>query len=292
MQIVIFTAATGTLQAQETATIRLRQPPPNQLRYSDLWEVDLLNPTRTTFTVRLVTTVRVNNNDGIVLTATSSTFSLPPGMRSITAATANQLSPVQTQYRVSRYRDAVTRTGEFPSGDYQICVTVNTNSVAANPVIESDCVDQHVESSVSPILLTPVNEATLEEPLPVFTWTWGGAGRPDVRMSYRMRIVEILGRQPAQAAMQRNLAWFEAENLRASVLQYPPGARALQAGHRYAWMVVVYTFNQVAGESEVWEFTYQPPKPSVPMSAKLNEKPVGVPIDVLQELLRSCSETP
>ena len=292
IQIVIFAAATGTLQAQGIVTVRLRQPPPNQLRYSDLWEVDLLNPTRTTFTVRLVATVRANTNDGLVLTATSSVFSLPSGMTVITAATANQLSPVQTQYRVSRYRDAVTGTGEFPSGDYQICVTVNTNSVATNPVIASDCLDQRVENSVSPILLTPVNEAVLEEPLPVFTWTWGGAGRQNIRMSYRVRIVEILGRQPAQAAMQRNLAWFEAEHLNASVLQYPPGARALQVGHRYAWMVVVYTFNQVAGESEVWEFTYQPPKPSVPMSAKLNEKPVGVPIDVLQELLRSCSETP
>ncbi len=292
IQIVIFAATTGTLQAQQTVTVRLRQPPPNQLRYSDLWEVDLLNPTRTTFTVRIISTVRVNGNDGLVLTATSSAFSLPPGMKSFTAATANQLSPVQTQYRISRYRDAVTGTGEFPSGDYTICVDVSAVSAAAGGSLGTDCADQRVENTVAPILLTPVNESLLEEPLPVFTWIWGGAGRPDVRMEYRLRIVEILGRQPAQAAMQRNLAWFEAENLRTSVLQYPPHARALQIGHRYAWMVVVYTFDQLVGRSEVWEFTYQPPKPTVPLIVKLAEKPVGLQIDVLQELLRSCSETP
>ncbi len=292
IQIVMFAAATGTLHAQEPVTVRLRQPPPNQLRYSDLWEVDLLNPTRTTFSVRLVSTVTVNGNDGLVLTATSSVFSLPPGMKSFTAATANQLSPVQTQYRIIRYRDAVTRTGEFPSGDYTICVAVTPVSAATGGVLATDCVDQRVENTIAPILLTPVNESVLEEPLPVFTWTWGGAGRPDIRMGYRLRIVEMLGRQPAQAAMQRNLAWFEAENLRTSVFQYPPHARPLQTGHRYAWMVVVYLFDQVAGQSEVWEFTYQPPKPAVPLSAKLVEKPPGVQIDVLQELLRSCSETP
>jgi hypothetical protein len=285
---------TGSLHAQEAASIHLRQPPPDQLRYSDLWEVDLINPTRAPVTVQLVATVTAaSGSGGTLFTASTAFFTLSPGMKVITAANANELAPVQTRFTVGRIRDAVTGTGEFPPGDYMLCVSVNTApSSVRSPVLASDCVQQHVENALSPILLMPVNEASVQEPFPVFTWTWGGAGRQNLRMQYRLRMVEILGRQSAQAAMQRNLAWFEAEGLTASVLSYPPSARALQPGRRYAWMVTVFTFNIPSGKSEVWEFTYAPPKPMMSVQTATVDKPVLPPIDVLEELLRSCSGTP
>jgi hypothetical protein len=271
--IVCCFSLAGTLHAQDAASIHLRQAPPNQLRFSDLWEVDLINPTRAPITVHLVATVTAQGSTGLVLTATSAPITLLPGMKVITAATANELSPVQTQYRVSRYRDAITGTGEFPAGEYTVCVSVNSPSSVRAPVLATDCVQQHVENPAALVLLTPVNEDSVQEPYPVFTWTWGGVGRRDLRMHYRLRIVEILGRQSAQAAMQRNLAWFEADNLNATVLQYPPSARALQAGHRYAWMASVMSFNVPAGESEVREFIYAPPKPLAPIAVRVQEKP-------------------
>jgi hypothetical protein len=286
---------TGSLHAQEAASIHLRQPPPDQLRYSDLWEVDLINPTRVPITVQLVATVTgAGSNSGTLLTASTAFFTLQPGAKIITAATASELTPVQTQYSSGRVRDALTTTGEFPTGDYSLCVSVNLRpSSVRSPILATDCVQQHVEGALPPILLNPVNEASIEEPFPVFTWTWGAAGRQNLRMHYRLRLVEILGRQSAQAAMQRNLAWFEADNLTASVCSYPPSARALQAGHRYAWMVTVYTFNVPAGVSEVWEFVYAPQKPMVSVqAAPAMDKVQPVTIDVLEELLRSCSGTP
>jgi hypothetical protein len=281
------------LQAQDVASIHLRQAPPNQLRVTDLWEVDLINPTRTPITVHLVATVTAQGSTGLVLTATSAPFTLLPGMKVITAATANELSPVQTQYRVGRVRDAVTGTGEFPAGDYTVCVSVNSPSSVRSPVLASDCVQQHVENTAALVLLMPVDQDSIQEPYPVFTWTWGGGGRLDLRMHYKLRIVEILGRQSAQAAMQRNLAWFEADKLTAAVVQFPPSARAFQSGHRYAWMVSVSLFNAPAGESEVREFVYAPPKPLTPMAYQVQDAPKPLQqIDVLQELLRSCSGTP
>lgn len=279
-----------TLRAQVPVTLHLRQPPPHQLRFSDLWEVDITNPGAAVPNAQLVTVVR-SGAAGVILTATTGSFTLPTGIKIITAANSKDLGPIQTQYGGGGFRDAIVRTSGFPAGDYTVCVTVRSVTPTRVGDLATDCIDQTVESDVSPILIMPANEAVLQEPFPIFTWTWGGAGRPDTRITYKLKIVEILGKQSPNAAMQRNLAWFEQNNLRSSVMQYPPPARPLQSGRRYAWMVTAFTIDQPAGESEVWEFTYQLPdlKPAVHVTVAPK---ATITIDVLQELLRSCSETP
>lgn len=282
--------AVEMLHAQGPFSLHLRQPPPGQLRYSDIWEVDILNAGRSPLDVQLVAVVRMRTGQ-LLLTATSRLFTLPPGMKVISAAGSKELGPIQTQYAGGGFRDAVVRTSAFPAGDYQVCMTLRTSSVTNSGDLATDCIDQTVEADVPPVLITPVNEAVVEEPFPIFTWAWGGAGRPDTRISYKITMVEILGRQSPQAAMQRNLAWFEQENLRSALFQYPPPARALVAGRRYAWMVTAFSGGLPAGKSEVWEFIWHPPDLKPRVHVAVVPKPV-MTIDIIQELLRSCSETP
>lgn len=275
---------------QTVVSLHLRQPPPHQLRLTDLWEVDILNPGAPIANVQLVAVLR-NGANAIVLTAATSPFTLPTGVKVVTAATSASLGPVQLQYTSPGYRDIVIRTSQFPAGAYTLCVTARTAVATRVADLATDCIDQSVAPEIPPMLIVPADESTVTEPYPVFTWTWGGASQPDTRITYTMRLVEILGKQSTDAALQGNLAWFEQDGLRSTILQYPPAARPLQAGQRYAWMVTAFTYDQPAGRSEVWEFTYQPPV-TKPYSMVTAAPQTEVHLDVLQELLKSCSGTP
>jgi hypothetical protein len=275
--------------AQASVSLHLRQPPPHQLRFTDLWEVDIINPGAALSGVQLVAVVRTASNQ-VVLTSTTAPFVLPTGIKVITAGNSASLSPIQTQYTAGGYRDIVTRTSQFPAGSYTLCVTARLTVATRAADLAADCIDQQVVSDVPPLLIVPANESTVTEPFPVFTWTWGGAGQPDTRVTYTMKMVELLGSQSPAAAMQRNLSWFEQDGLRSTVLQYPPAARPLRPGQQYAWMVTAFTFDQPAGQSEVWSFTFQPPQQKPPVQL-LSSKEV-LHLDVLQELLKSCSGSP
>jgi len=278
----------GTLQAQGPFAMRLRQPPPNMLRLSDLWEVDLFNQGRTTVQVYMTAVVE-QGTEGTVVTSTTTTFSLPPGTKTITASNASQLSPVSTQYVVSRYRDALRKTSQFPSGSYTVSVTLRATAAAAAPELARDAIDQRVELASGPILITPTNESTVEMPLPVFTWASPGPMSVDGSTTFTLKIVEILARQSADAAMLRNRSWYQQEKVYTTNLQFPVSARAFQTGKRYAWTVYAYNFDVLVGQSEVWEFTYQPPsmkRPALPKVITVTST------SLIDELLRSCSDDP
>jgi hypothetical protein len=73
-------------------------------------------------------------------------------------------------------------------------------------------------------------------------------------VTYRLRIAEIYGRQSPYDAIRSNPAFFENRNITSTIYQYPTGARAFEAGMRYAWKVDVYINNVLISESETWEF--------------------------------------
>ena len=278
------------LSAQSAVTVILRPPPPNQLKVADLWEITLINSGGTTLNVSLKGTV-TEQKDGLIATAISATFSLPPGTKVFTAKNIGQLSPVNTSFKNSKYEDILNAIGSAPSGTYDICIEVRSSGFAAG-ILASSCVNSHtVESTSQPLLLSPQDDADVEQGRPMFTWAMPTPLRARANVTYSMRIVQLLGKQSPAAAMQVNPAWVELNNVATTTIQYPPGARPLIAGNTYAWKVSAFMRGALLGESEVWRFGYSPSAMAVDVAVpgKMAKKK-NLTINVLEELLQSCSD--
>jgi hypothetical protein len=280
----------------QQVTLSLRQPPPNQLALTDLWQLTVIYVSATggaaqPITVRLVGTVRSMDRlqgGSIIVTATTSTFSLAGGTRIFTPQSINAAAPIQVQWTNQKVRDAVTSTGQFPTGQYNACVEIFLVSGNGTRSLASDCISATVEVTSPPLLVSPAAGMTVELKYPIFTWTPPVPVSPRTRVQYTLKMVELHGRQTAGAAMQTNPAWLEQPSVGGTTVQYPPSARDLKAGQRYAWMVFASTNGFPLGKSEVWEFTYQPAGALV--SPALSGVKPKEHLDVLEELLRSCRD--
>jgi hypothetical protein len=281
---------TTILSAQNPVTVILRPPPPNQLKVADLWEITLINSGRTALTVYLKGSV-TEQKDGLVATATSSPFSLPPGTKIFTAKNISQLSPVNTSFKNPRYEDIINAIGSAPSGTYDICIEVYPSGVAAG-MLASNCVNSHtVESTSQPLLLSPQDAGDVPEARPMLTWAMPTPLRARAAVTYSVRIVQLLGKQSPTAAMQANPAWMELNDLTTTTIQYPPGARPLVTGSTYAWKVSAFMRGALLGESEVWRFVFSPAMLAVEVSPPVKTaKKKNLTINVLEELLQSCSD--
>jgi hypothetical protein len=288
--LALLVLCAASLLAQSAVTVVLRPPPPNQLKVADLWEITLINSGRTTLNVFLRGTV-TEEKDGLIATATSSTFSLPTGTKLFTAKNISQLSPVNTTFKNPKYEDILNAIGSAPSGTYDICIEVHAAGLDAG-ILASNCVNSHtVESTSQPLLLSPQDAADVEESRPMFTWAMPTPLRARANVTYSIRIVQLLGKQSPTAAIQANPAWVELNNITTTTIQFPPGARGLIAGNIYAWKVSAFMRGALLGESEVWRFGYSPSAltTEAPLSTR-SAKKKNLTINVLEELLQSCND--
>ncbi len=219
---------TGFCSAQ--VSVSLQQPPPNQLRAADIWKLTIINSGKSTLQVILNGTLE-EAGEGIIVEGNSKPISLPPGMKRITY---DDVKSGNVNFKYGKWREAFTRTGNAPSGDYTICIHVKDNS---GEEIGSDCIDQKVEITSSPTLNSPSDEENIPaQQQPLFTWL-PPMPAPSGQIIYKLKIVEILGNQSPEIAIQRNPAWFEKEDIRATMFQYPVQARNFEKNKNYAWTV-------------------------------------------------------
>jgi hypothetical protein len=231
--------------SQNQVIVRLTQPPPNKLGIAELWSLELVNTTGREIRAYAVGTVS-EARDGLILEATSKLFTIKPGRN---VYTYRDFPNADVRYHNSRYRDIILRTGNAPSGDYTICISIRSET---GDELGSDCIHQRVEIVSPPTPVFPADGDTLyEEQSPTFTWTPPTPVPQEV--TYHLRIVEILGDQPPLEAMRQNPAWFEQKDIRTTSLQYPAQARKLESGKKYAWRVSALIAGESV-ESEVFHF--------------------------------------
>lgn len=71
-------------------------------------------------------------------------------------------------YKSGKWCDAFLNTSDAPSGDYKICVTIKDKS---GEEVGSNCIDQIIENSSSPSLVSPNDSETISAGRQlVFTW--------------------------------------------------------------------------------------------------------------------------
>lgn len=262
------TALTQSFTQPVVVDVRLSQPPPNQLRVADLWRIELNNRSGRTIRIYLHGTAEeMSIPDGIIADARSKEFDIPPG---VTVVTGNMVQPVTVDESNSRYRDALLRTGNVPTGEYQICC--EAIEVETQAVVGRDCKFVSVNRISVPILIAPPDETDVVERYPVFTWMNSVPPAPGLIIRYHLRMAEIFGTQTPQDAMQRNPAWLDIRGLTRTIFQYPISTRTFVEGQRYAWMVEAYEERDARfiplGESEVWWFRHLPMKAEEPDTGK------------------------
>jgi hypothetical protein len=285
--------------AGQQVTLNLRQPPPNQLSIADLWQetVTYFSATGgaaqpiTVWMSGTITRIGGLQRAETIVRATTSTFTLAQGTRLFTSQSITVAAPISVVWVNQKMRDALGANGQFPTGEYEVCVELWVRNPNGQQMLARDCVTQSVALTSPPMLIAPLSESSVELVTPLFTWTPPVPVAPRTRVQYLLKIVEIHGRQSAGSAMQTNPAWLEQPVVVSTTVQYPPSARALKAGQRYAWMVLASAESMPLGNSEVWEFTYAPAKVLTPQITPGAIKAVNR-LDVLEELLRSCAEQP
>ena len=244
--------------AQRSVLVTLFRPPENELRVADLWRVDLQNLTDTAHTIYLHGFAE-EDADGRIVDARSRTFVL--AARARVRVTGSMLEPITVDEWNEEYKTILLRSGKVPTGSYHVCVEVI--QVSTGDVIGSDCYtkDIEIEQLTPPILVFPLDEGTVTDRLPTFNWLPPTPVRSGDRISYQLRIVEMLGRQTPYDAMASNPAFFDYRDITTNSFRYPLGARGFVIGRDYAWQIRAFLaarYGQTVpvGESEVWRFTY------------------------------------
>jgi len=254
--ILIFLVTRSAFSGTDSVTVILHKPPPFRFNVSSLWNITLINKTKSNINVYLTGTASSHNSE--IVTATTSGILLPPGSKSINASLF-QTVDVAYNGNSGNFSDIVQRTGSFPAGSYEYCVTVK--GVDNNEEIGSDCEDVTVQNFSQVKLISPVNNGEVHEQYPVFSWIQPTPVSSLQYLSYVLSIYEILSRQTPYDAAQSNPAFFQSPNVNTTVLRYPVVSRNFTNNRRYAVQVSAYikvdTGNVLISQSDVKSFTYK-----------------------------------
>jgi hypothetical protein len=97
----------GLKNSEAQVLVKLTQPPPNQLRSTDIWNLTLTNLTGKTLQISLAGTLE-ESGTGVIVDGTSKRFNLPPGTKRITY---DDVKTGNVNFKSGKWREAFTRTG-------------------------------------------------------------------------------------------------------------------------------------------------------------------------------------
>jgi hypothetical protein len=257
--------------------LTLYVPPPSQMKFENLWRVDIYNHDTATYRAVYLHGSVVESRKGEVFRTNTTSFDLPPGHL---VKRSRDVSMVDYWY-AEGYEVYVLRTGTVPEGDYTYIVELK-----GLPNDVSDTVFFQVRQPDPPRLLTPGDGDTLISKLPLFTWM-PPMPQPGGTVNYRITICELLPGQTKEDAMVANLPWFEQDELRSSSLRYPVAARTFEDDREYAWQVQAFVETEPIGVSETRTF-----RPSISGNARARNYAWAVDtVRVLRYRLRIDAET-
>jgi len=224
-------------------TVRLHEPPPGRVSIEQLWWVDIFNSESVTYQPVYLHGEVSERDSGLVYSANSNEFSLPPGR------TTKRLRDItlRDQWYKAGYEAFFTRTGTIPAGSYRYSITLM-------PDLGGDTSEFTVSEPGKPRLLAPLDGARLSErePRPLFLWAAPAPPQPGVR--YELTVVRVLEGQTREEAIRANQPWFRQQRVSATSLRYPTRARRLEAPGRYAWQVRALSGRTPPGESDIRDF--------------------------------------
>lgn len=199
---------------------------------------------------------------------------------------ANIITPMnlgfaELNYSNSDILEIETKTGNYPSGNYTICVwsacvTPDCSGAGANAgSIETPvCTNIQVENPTPLILVTPENESEIEETRPLFTWIPPAPVAGSDLLNYTLILVEIMDGQNKADALTNNRPLIEMEGISNPSLMFPSDLPELEKDKWYAWQVQAYVGKTPLAKSEQWKFKVKKKeeKKEVYQAVYLNQK--------------------
>jgi hypothetical protein len=232
-------------------SIVLNKPMSFQVRVPDLFTGMLINTDHITYRMYLVGTVINTRTGQKVVEARTPAQDYAPGSKTLNEAS---LSPAYSYGSA-----AVQQTGVLPYGTYEICL--KAYAAQDNEEKGSGCVDEEVTPLSPPILINPDNGSTVATPYPLLIWLPPTPMSSGIRVWYDLKLTELMPNQTAYDAIQRNFAILDSKDIGTTSLQYPANAMGLQEGKTYVWQVTARSDQYVIGQTEVWTFRMETPKP-------------------------------
>lgn len=189
---LIFLVANSYSQNQIIS--KLKQPPPNRLTISDLWELQLNNITRKDIKGYVFGTLS-EANAGLIAEGRSKIINIKPGNNTYSY---NDFSNADVSFTNNQYKEIFLRSGNAPEGDYTICVTVYNES---DEVIgQENCIYHSVRLAGNITLISPDDDAEVDLEQPVlFSWS----PLPGAK-NFNIKIVEVLQGQSPLVAIEQN----------------------------------------------------------------------------------------
>ncbi|MBK6418529.1 MAG: hypothetical protein IPF79_04975 [Ignavibacteria bacterium] len=140
-------------QGSDKVIVILQSPPPYQFKIEHMWKVTLTNLTQESIPI-VLEGVATTPDYGLIVRANTVKFNLPPGTKVLSAA---EMQPISIQQTSAYHEDVVKKTGNVPTGNYEICVSaIDTRS---NVVIGRGCVQATAVQMTRIQLLQPSNNA-------------------------------------------------------------------------------------------------------------------------------------
>jgi hypothetical protein len=238
--------------------VRIHKPPPNQLKTENLWWVDLTNagsgrPVDKVPTYDVYLYGEISRENELIFRGSTNDFKLPPGTKRVLP---NEIKSLRDTWYKEEYEKYLVRTGGVPAGNYNVCVSVKDSKT--NRELGRQCIKITVMLANAPRLISPKGDLKVKVKRPIFTWTRPTPVPASMKISYKVKIVEVYEGQTKEEAIRSNIPVYEGVIKNIS-FQYPVKARTLDINKTYAWQVQAIDetgipFGEQQGMSEIWQF--------------------------------------
>ena len=189
----------------------------------------------------------------------TSNFTVPTSGLTITTQTAEQyLYPIDFKFYDTSLENTYFNTGCLVPGFYEVCIQMidseNPTTGDGQPnILGNICYSFEIQLTTPLLLVTPFDEASLDTPLPLFSWTPVLSTLTDAYLPAPDR--GMFGFQSPFEAFRSNPIFYEEKGLLANVMLYPIAARPFDDCRNYAWRVhVTNSSGKYISSSEIWTF--------------------------------------
>lgn len=254
-------SAAFTLRAQVVMTTQL--PPVGVTQKTQLWNLLLSNTSTGNVDLQIELSLLNLQTNQTVLSGTGRRFTLVKGAKVVQWG---DVQPVVYNAAGSSGIDA-NPNGFLPAGNYKVCYNLMRYLNDMKEVIGEECTDIEIAPLNPPQLTLPADGDTLETTYPQFSWMPPVPANLFQRLTYEIRVVELLPGQSQGEAIQNNLPFFNTDNLAQALYTYPSSAKGFEAGKDYLWQVTAKDINQYAVKTEVWRFHLKKNERTTPVTS-------------------------
>jgi len=237
-------------------TVGYLEPTGNRIRVDDLLRFNLVNASADKQNVyaRIIVTDQSGTK---VLEGICNQISLDAGSNKV----PSNLTFTKVDYNNTRYREYIyNNRKELPSGTYKICIIIYKSGTEEE--ISREEFDKESEFMNPPILVTPFDGEELEVLQPMFSWLPPTPVSPELSVTYKIKIVELLPNQNINDAIAHSTVYLEKEAIPSLRLNYPIEARAFDISKKFAWQIEAYADGVFIGRTDVWQFKFKNKTPN------------------------------